>query len=403
MRNTPSKHQAPSSKLQRKTKHQAPSPLWADQRGLFGSWNLKFPWSLELGAWSFRQAFLWSLVLGAWCFCQAPCHAATNSGLWVGQVTLSKVNETVGGVNAANQLVSPAPSVTTPVASAAHLQVIFHVDSQGQVRLLKSVAVLPKTTNQPPGVALITDPSLYPNFSSTGIGKRIAAAAFDFGESNAVSVLDQVAANAAAAASTNGNPTNAANQVVQAALSGVTNASPAYSSFLTSATFQSSARIAAAAASAAVSAAPLGSSQQAKQILASGAALKALTDGQIFAAADGVVANEVKMNGSIAAGGIVTGSIYLGASHPTNPFRHRRHPDHTIGYPISRALTVQFDGAASTNALVTSGFGVSRITGTYREEIQGLHKPLGPNQNIGLITEGPLVLDRISQVDTLNQ
>src|SRR5437660_12419693 len=168
------KLQAPSSKRQRSTKPQAPSSPSTRLRALCGAWNLKF---------------LWSLVLGAWFFGQAPCHAATNSGLWVGQVTLTKVNETVGGVNAANQLVFPAPSVTTPVASAAHLQVIFHVDSQGQVRLLKSVAVLPKTTNQPPGVALITDPSLYPNFSSTGIGKRIAAAAFDFGESNAVSVL----------------------------------------------------------------------------------------------------------------------------------------------------------------------------------------------------------------------
>ena len=342
-------------------------------------------------------------MVGAWCLSAGVSLAATNSGLWVGQVTLNKVNETVGGVNAANQLVFSDPTNTTPVASAAHLQVIFHVDSQGQVRLLKSVAVLPKTTNQPPGVALITDPSLYPNFSSTGIGKRIAAAAFDFGESNAVSVLDQVAASAAAAAAAGNNATNAANLVVQAALSSISNASPAYRSFLNSATFQSSAGIAAAAATAAVSAAPLGSSQQAKQILASGAALKALTDGQIFAAADGVVANEVKMSGSIAAGGMVSGSIYLGASHPTNPFRHRRHPDHTIGYAISRALTVQFDGASSTNALATSGFGVQRITGTYREQIQGLHKPLGPNQNIGLITEGPIVLDRISQVDTLNQ
>src|SRR5438552_12057611 len=180
-----SKLQAPSTKLQRNTKRQAPSSVLNGERGLLGAWNLKF---------------LWSLVVGAWCLSAGVSLAATNSGLWVGQVTLNKVNETVGGVNAANQLVFSDPTNTTPVASAAHLQLIFHVESQGQVRLLKSVAVLPKTTNQPPGVALITDASLYPNFSSTGIGKRIAAAAFDFGESNAVSVLDQVAASAAAAA-----------------------------------------------------------------------------------------------------------------------------------------------------------------------------------------------------------
>ncbi len=363
------KHQAPTSNIQRRSKP-----------ARFG---------------------IWILVLGAWIFSGVVVGAATNSGLWVGEISLGKVNESVGGINAANQLVFNDPAVPTPVASAAHLRVIFHVDSQGQVRLLKNVAILTKTTNQPPAVALITDPSLYPNFSSSGVGKRIAAAAFDFGDVNASNVLYQVAAAAAVAASTGGNPTNAANQVMQTALSTAVNPSPAYSNFIASATFQSSARIAAAAASTAAQSTP--GSQTDKKNAAQGAALKALSDGQIFAAGDGVVVNEVKLSGSIAPGATLTGSIYLGASHPTNPFRHRRHPDHTIGYPVTRALTVQFDPPAGTNALLTAGFGVDRITGTYREQIGGLHKPLGQNQDIGLITEGPIVLDRISQVDTLNQ
>jgi hypothetical protein len=109
------------------------------------------------------------------------------------------------------------------------------------------------------------------------------------------------------------------------------------------------------------------------------------------------------MNGSLMSGGTVTGNLFLGANHPTNPFRHRMHPDHRTGYDITRALTVQFDTITSTNGLLTAGFGVDRITGTYREEIQGLHKPLGPSQNIGLITEGLIVLDHISPVATLNQ
>src|SRR6266550_2899657 len=96
----------------------------------------------ELG--TCRLGLILSLMLGAWCFSSA---AATNSGLWVGEVSLGKVNETVGGINAANQLVFNDPAVPTPVASAAHLRVIFHVDSQGQVRLLKNVAILAKTTN----------------------------------------------------------------------------------------------------------------------------------------------------------------------------------------------------------------------------------------------------------------
>lgn len=336
------------------------------------------------------------------CFCGAAiATAATNAGLWVGEVSLSKVNESVGGVNAANQLVFNDPGIPTAVASPAHLRVIFHVDSNGQVRLLKNVAVVQKNTNQPPGVALITDSSLYPNYSSSAVGKRIAAAAFDFGDMNTSNVIFQVAAAAANAAATGGNAANAANQVMQSALTTAVNPSPGYSNFVASATFQSSAGIAAGAATAAAQS--TAGSQTDKKNAAQGAALKALSDAQIFAAGDAVVVNEVKLNGALAPGATLTGRIYLGASHPTNPFRHRRHPDHTIGYPITRALTVQFDSASGTNALLMSGFGVDRITGTFREEIGGLHKPLGQNQNIGLITEGPIVLDRISQVDTLNQ
>ena len=486
---------------------------------LFGESN---PTSRSQQLWRLR--LLWALVVGV-CFCCADrTGAASSSGLWVGEVNLNQVNEAVVGFNAASQVVAPDPALPTPTASAAHLRILLHVDSAGQVRLLKGVAVLPKGTNQPGAVALVTDPTLYPAFSSSAVGRRVATASFDFGDGNAVEILDEVAMAAAVAAASGGNATNAANQIVQGAnidatysafvrgtifnngafgaaasasigaamaqatngnaqqvlnaalgaasndarvvtartnalalqaaallpdtrylaavnliitaagdaaaasasggqtntaliglaatnavLVAITNAinapsptSPDYRSFVAASTFQSSAGIAAAAATAAAAQA-VGASQTDKQNQANAAALKALTDSQIFSAADAVTANEVLLSGSLAPGGTLTGRIYLGASHPTNPFRHRRHPDHTLGYPISRALTVQFDASSSTNALVTSGFGVDRITGTYREEILGLHKPLGPAQDIGLITAGVLVLDRISPVDTLNQ
>jgi len=95
------------------------------------------------------------------------------------------------------------------------------------------------------------------------------------------------------------------------------------------------------------------------------------------------------------------GTIFLPARHPTNPFRHRRHPDHTVGFDVRRHIRMDFDGTP-TNALEEAGFGVERISGTYREEIEGLHKLLGPNKNIGLRTEGPFELDRVSLIDTLN-
>lgn len=355
------------------------------------------------GGW--KMAVLCLLIACVWSFSQSRILAATatNAGLWVGEVALDKVNESVGGINAANQLVFHDPSDPTPTASAAHLRVILHVDSQGQVRLLKNVAILSKTNNQTVSFALVTDPALYPNYSSSSVGQRIAAAAFDFGDPNGSNALFSVAAAAAnAAASPGDDPTNAANQAMQAATTNGMNPSPGYSNFVASATFLSSAGIAAAAASAAAVQAS-GASFTDKRNAAQGAALKALADGQVFAAADGVVANEVKLAGSLAPGTNLMGSIYMGAGHPTNPFRHRRHPDHMTGYTITRQINIQFDTPSSTNAVLVSGMGVEKISGTYTEEIKGLHKPLGQNQTTGLITQGTILLNRISQVDTLNQ
>lgn len=98
------------------------------------------------------------------------------------------------------------------------------------------------------------------------------------------------------------------------------------------------------------------------------------------------------------------GHLILPASHPTNPFRHRRHPDHTTGYNIERVIRLDFDGVQG-DALEAAGYGVDRITGTYREEIFGLHKPLGPDPvsaPVGLRTEGRFELNRVSLIDTLN-
>jgi hypothetical protein len=97
----------------------------------------------------------------------------------------------------------------------------------------------------------------------------------------------------------------------------------------------------------------------------------------------------------------LTGTIYLPAHHPTNPFRHRRHLDHRRGRDIIRDIRIDFDGVP-TDPLRQAGYGVDEITGIYREEIHGLHKPLGPGQDIGLKTEGRFRLQRISTIDALN-
>ena len=89
------------------------------------------------------------------------------------------------------------------------------------------------------------------------------------------------------------------------------------------------------------------------------------------------------------------------ANHPTNPFRHRRHPDHTIGFDITREIELGFD-TADQQPVGRSTLGVDQITGTYDEEIFGLHKPLGPQQDTGLKVRGTFLLHRISLIDTLN-
>ena len=94
------------------------------------------------------------------------------------------------------------------------------------------------------------------------------------------------------------------------------------------------------------------------------------------------------------------GTILLPASHPTNPFRHFRHPDHRYGFNITRRVRLDFD--AGPPELKRSGYGVDRIAGVYREEIFGLHKPLGPAKNAGLRVEGRFELSRVALIDALN-
>ncbi len=110
----------------------------------------------------------------------------------------------------------------------------------------------------------------------------------------------------------------------------------------------------------------------------------------------------VKLDGSLAAGGALTGEIYLPALAPSNPFLHRLHPDHTEGFPITRLISMSVDTVDGGGNYVEAGYGVSQLTGTYSEEIFGLHKPLGPQKDIGLKTSGSFTLNRLTFVDTLN-
>ena len=130
------------------------------------------------------------------------------------------------------------------------------------------------------------------------------------------------------------------------------------------------------------------------------AAVDAITP--TFSAASRAFLTELPMTGSFGPGESgLSGEILLPANHPTNPFRHRRHPDHARGLDVNRTVTLSFL-AADDQPLSRAGYGVDRISGIYEEEIFGLHKPLGPNKDIGLRVRGGFQLQRISLIDTLN-
>jgi hypothetical protein len=195
---------------------------------------------------------------------------------------------------------------------------------------------------------------------------------------------------------------------------------PDYTAFVRSNLFTQSAALAAAAAAQASMAERRDNILYTSQSLSNVARIAAATAlHDIYGAAARAVRTELPLIGTFATGvgdtrftwvarqtnsligpPALTGTVVLPANHPTNPFRHRRHPDHTVGFDITRNVQISFD--ANTNVLARAGYGVDRIIGTYREEIFGLHKPLGPDKDVGLRVEGRLQLNRVSLIDTLN-
>lgn len=195
-----------------------------------------------------------------------------------------------------------------------------------------------------------------------------------------------------------------------------------YNTFVTASSFLGSAEVAAQAASAGAVSERVNNGLYTLASLQGAARAAAITALQsVYSEAARALRTELPMQGAFAAGlgdprltwdikqtngvplgaAALTATLYLPANHPTNPFRHRRHPDHSSGFDIRRTIRIDFDGS-TTQSLNHVGFGVDKITGTYREEIAGLHKPLGPQQTIGLKVEGKFELNRISFIDTLN-
>ena len=170
-----------------------------------------------------------------------------------------------------------------------------------------------------------------------------------------------------------------------------TSPSAEYNLFIASSEFTGAAVKAAEAASTAVYNERVGSSFPNQESYSNAAKIAVANElkSAVSAAARADV-SELIMDGTVD-GSTLSLTFKLPASHPTNPFRHRRNPDHTTGRDITRTLKL-------TNLSIDN----NKLTGTYDEEIIGLHKLLGPNKDMGLKVRGSFELNRVSNIATLN-
>jgi hypothetical protein len=94
--------------------------------------------------------------------------------------------------------------------------------------------------------------------------------------------------------------------------------------------------------------------------------------------------NFLTMTGNFALNSILYANIALPPDFPSNPFRHKYHPDHdnldatfqqykAEAYAITRSIELEF---SSTNiaGVSSTDYGYNTLSGIYRETISGLHK-----------------------------
>ena len=111
---------------------------------------------------------------------------------------------------------------------------------------------------------------------------------------------------------------------------------------------------------------------------------------------------EQSMSGAF--GGTLMTQITLAPEFPTNPFKHRYHPDHdnrdpqgaptAEAYEVTRDIELAFTPTDPGNQSVS--WGDAEIGGVYRESLTGLHRNV-------LYTEGVFRLQRASLISELNQ
>lgn len=117
-------------------------------------------------------------------------------------------------------------------------------------------------------------------------------------------------------------------------------------------------------------------------------------------------ANYLPLSGTFGGTNTLSGTIVLSPQFPTNPFRHKFHPDHDNlddrfvnyreeAYPVQRAISLQFS-TTPPPGVSDPDFGYREQAGTYRETVTGLNKS-------AIHCQGTFRLTRISDIAELNR
>jgi hypothetical protein len=116
--------------------------------------------------------------------------------------------------------------------------------------------------------------------------------------------------------------------------------------------------------------------------------------------------NFLNLAGSFAIGQSLAGTLTLPHDHPTNPFKHRFHPDHdnlnahfnvpeVESYNTTRQIELLFGSSPPAGNPAVPDFGHNEMGGVYRENITGIHKH-------AIHLSGTFRLSRVSPIAQLN-
>lgn len=115
---------------------------------------------------------------------------------------------------------------------------------------------------------------------------------------------------------------------------------------------------------------------------------------------------ELELEGVFGPGGLLTGTIVLDPTHPTNPFLHRFHPDHDNldpqflnfrqeAYEVTRQMEFFF-ATEDPEGFDRPEWGNGEVAGTFTESISGLHRST-------IFVSGTFRFRRVLNIDQLNQ